>query len=126
VKLLLDTHVFLWWLADDKRLTAGEREAIRDPENDVYLSAASVWEIVIKQALGRLRTPEPASAAALRLGLQPLPITFEHAEATAALAPLHNDPFDRLLIAQAKVESLTLASHDPAIRAYPGLAVLPS
>ncbi len=126
MRLLLDTHVFLWWLADDKRLTTGEREAIRDPENDVYLSAASVWEIVIKQGLGRLRTPEPASAAALRLGLQPLPITFEHAEATAALAPLHNDPFDRLLIAQAKVESLTLASHDPAIRAYPGLAVLPS
>ena len=126
MRLLLDTHVFLWWLADDNRLTAGEREAIRDPENDVYLSAASVWEIVIKQALGRLRIPEPASVAALRLGLQPLPITFEHAEATAALEPLHNDPFDRILVAQAKVESLTLASHDPAIRAYPGLAVLPS
>jgi len=125
VRLLLDTHVFLWWLADDKRLDAEEREAIRDPENDVYLSAASVWEIVIKQGLGRLRTPEPASAAALRLGLQPLPITFDHAEATAALPPLHSDPFDRLLIAQAKTESLTLASHDPAIRAYPGLALLP-
>jgi PIN domain nuclease of toxin-antitoxin system len=126
VRLLLDTHVFLWWLADDKRLTAGEREAIRDPENGVYLSAASVWEIVIKQAFDRLRTPEPASVTVLRLGLQPLPIAFEHAEATAALPPLHNDPFDRLLIAQARVESLTLVSHDPAIRAYPGLAVLPS
>jgi len=126
VRLLLDTHVFLWWLADDRRLAPEEREAIRNPENDVYLSAASVWEIVIKQALGRLRTPEPASSAALRLGLQPLPITFEHAEATAALPPLHNDPFDRLLMAQARAESLTLASHDPAIRAYPGLAFLPS
>jgi PIN domain nuclease of toxin-antitoxin system len=126
VRLQLDTHVFLRWLADDKRLTAGERAASRDPENDVYLSAASVWEIVIKQALGRLRTPEPASVAALRLGLQPLPITFEHAGATAALGPLHNDPFDRLPMAQAKVESLTLVSHDPAIRAYLGLAVLPS
>jgi len=126
VRLLLDTHVFLWWLADDRRLGAVEREAIRDPENDAYLSAASVWEIVIKQALGRLRTPEPASTAALRLGLQPLPITFEHAEATAALPPLHNDPFDRLLMAQAKAESLTLVSHDPAIRTYPGLAFLPS
>jgi PIN domain nuclease of toxin-antitoxin system len=126
VRLLLDTHIFLWWLADDKRLEAAEREAIRDPENDVYLSAASVWEIVIKQALGRLRTPEPASAAALRLGVQPLPITFEHVEATATLPPLHNDPFDHLLMAQARVESLTLVSHDPAIRAYPGLAYLPS
>ena len=126
MRLLLDTHVFLWWLADDRRLDSEEREAIRNPENDVYLSAASVWEIVIKQALGRLRTPEPASTAALRLGLQPLPITFEHAEATAALPPLHNDPFDRLLMAQARAESLTLVSHDPAIRAYLGLAFLPS
>ncbi len=125
MRLLLDTHVFLWWMADDRRLHAAEREAIRDPSNDVYLSAASVWEIVIKQALGRLRTPEPASAAARRLGLQPLPITFEHAEATAALPPLHNDPFDRLLMAQARVESLTFISDDPAIRAYPGLAFLP-
>ena len=86
MRLLLDTHVFLWWLADDGRLGSAEREAIRDPGNDVCLSAASVWEIVIKQALGRLRTPEPASAAAQRLGLQPLPITFEHAEATASYA----------------------------------------
>jgi PIN domain nuclease of toxin-antitoxin system len=126
VRLLLDTHVFLWWLADDRRLDSAEREAIRDPENDVYLSAASVWEIVIKQALGRLRIPEPTSVAALRLGLQPLPITFEHAEATAALPHLHNDPFDRLLMAQARAESLTLVSHDPAIRAYPGLTFLPA
>ncbi len=125
MRLLLDTHVFLWWLADDRRLGAGEREAIRGPENDVFLSAASVWEIVIKQALGRLRTPEPASVAALSLGLQPLPITFEHAEATATLPPLHNDPFDRVLMAQARVESLTLVSHDPAIRAYSGVAFLP-
>jgi PIN domain nuclease of toxin-antitoxin system len=126
VRLLLDTHVFLWWLADDGRLGSVEREAIRDPGNDVCLSAASVWEIVIKQGLGRLRTPEPASAAAQRLGLQPLPITFEHAEATAALPPLHNDPFDRVLMAQARVESLTLVTQDPAIRAYPGLTFLPA
>ena len=126
MRLLLDTHVFLWWLADDKRLRSAEREAIRNPENDVYLSSASIWEIVIKKELGRLRTPEPASTAALRLGLQPLPITFEHAEATAALPRLHDDPFDRLLMAQARVESLTLVSYDSAIRAYPRLAFLPS
>ena len=126
MRLLVDTHAFLWWLADDARLGTSERKAIRDAGNDVYLSAASVWEIVIKQGLGRLRTPEPASAAALRLGFQPLPITFEHAEATASLPPVHRDPFDRLLVAQAKVESLTLVTHDPSIRSYPGLAFLPA
>jgi PIN domain nuclease of toxin-antitoxin system len=125
VRLLLDTHVFLWWLADDDRLKEAEREAIRDPENDVYLSAASIWEIVIKRGLGRLRVPEPASVAARRLGLQPLPITFEHAEATASLPPLHGDPFDRILVAQAGTETLTLVSYDKAIRSYPALAFLP-
>ena len=112
MRLLLDTNVFLWWLADDDRLKEAERKAIRDPENDVYLSSASIWEIVIKRGLGRLRVPEPASVAALRLGLQPLPITFEHAEATATLPALHADPFDRLLMAQARTESLTLVSYE--------------
>ncbi len=126
MRLLLDTHVFLWWLADDDRLKKAERESIRSPENDVYLSAASIWEIVIKQGLGRLRVPESASVATLRLGLQPLPITFEHAEATATLPPLHGDPFDRILVAQARTETLTLVSYDKAIRAYPALAFLPA
>ena len=125
MRLLVDTHIFLWWCADDRRLGSAEREAIRNPANEVYLSAASVWEIVLKQALGRLRVPEPASSAALRLGFQPLPITFEHAEATASLPSLHRDPFDRLLVAQARVESLTLITHDPSIRSYPGPAFLP-
>ena len=125
MRLLVDTHIFLWWCADDRRLGSAEREAIRNPANEVYLSAASVWEIVLKQALGRLRVPAPASAAALRLGFQPLPITFEHAEATASLPSLHRDPFDRLLVAQARVESLTLITHDPSIRSYPGPAFLP-
>jgi PIN domain nuclease of toxin-antitoxin system len=126
VRVLLDTHVFLWWLTGDRKLKPGEREAIETPKNEVYLSSASVWEMVMKQTLGRLRVPEPASAAALRLGVQPLPITFEHAEATAALPPLHNDPFDRLLIAQARVESLTFLSYDERVRSYPGVAFLPS
>ena len=125
MRLLLDTHVFLWWLADDERLKSAERAAIRDPENDVYLSSASIWEIVIKEGLGRLRVPELPSVAASRLGLQPLPITFEHAEATAGLPVLHHDPFDRVLMAQARVESLTLVSYDEAIRVYPAVAFLP-
>jgi len=126
LRLLVDTHLFLWWCGDDPRLGAGERRAIRDGANEVYLSAASVWEIVIKQGLGRLRAPEPASVAARRLDFQPLPITFEHAEATASLPPVHRDPFDRILVAQARIEGLTLVTHDPSIRSYPGVAFLPS
>lgn len=126
MRLLLDTHVFLWWLADDRRLKVNEREAIQNSENEVYLSSASIWEIVIKQALGRLRAPEPASAAALRLGLHPLPIAFEHAEATADLPQIHDDPFDRILLAQARIETLTFLSYDARVRGYSGVAFLPS
>ncbi len=125
MRLLVDTHVFLWWCADDRRLGAAERSALREEVNEVYLSAASVWEMNIKEALGRLRMPERVSAAALRLGFEPLPVTFEHAEATSRLPPLHRDPFDRMLVAQARVESLTLVTRDPSIRSYSGLALLP-
>lgn len=126
MRLLLDTHAFLWWCGDDPRLGDVERQAIRDGANEAYLSAASVWEMATKQALGRLRVPEPVSAAAARLGFEPLPIAFAHAEATALLPPLHRDPFDRLLVAQARTEGLTLVTSDPMIRAYPGVAFLPA
>jgi PIN domain nuclease of toxin-antitoxin system len=126
VRLLLDTHAFLCWRGDDPRLGELEREAIRDGQNDVFLSAASVWEIVIKQSLGRLRIPEPASTAVARLGFEPLAVSFAHAEATALLPPLHRDPFDRLLIAQARTEGLALVTRDPLIRTYPGVAFLPA
>jgi PIN domain nuclease of toxin-antitoxin system len=126
LRLLVDTHAFLWWCGNDPRLGVSERRAIADGANEVYLSAASIWEIVIKQALGRLRVPEPASAAALRLGFQPLAITFEHAEVTATLPPLHRDPVDRMLIAQARTEGLTLVTQDPSIRSYSGVSFLPS
>ena len=125
MRLLLDTHAFLWWCADDPQLTEKERTAIRSGANEVFLSAASVWEMAIKQALGRLEIPEPASAAAARLGIQSLPVAFEHAEATLQLPPLHRDPFDRLLVAQAGLEGLTLVTHDPLVRAYPGVRFLP-
>ena len=126
MRLLVDTHVFLWWRGDDPRLGEAERAAIRDGQNDVFLSAASIWEIAIKQSLGRLQIPEPASAAAVRLGFEPLQISFAHAEATAQLPPRHRDPFDRLLVAQAKLEGLTLVTQDPSIREYPGVALLPA
>ena len=126
MRLLIDTHVFLWWRGDDPRLGEEERQAIRDGQNDVLLSAASIWEIAIKRSLGRLQVPEAASAAAARLGFEPLPIAFAHAEATALLPPLHRDPFDRLLVAQARTEGLTLVTSDPLIRAYPDVAFLPA
>jgi PIN domain nuclease of toxin-antitoxin system len=126
LRLLLDTHVFLWWCASDRRLAEVERQAIRDGTNDVFLSAASVWEMAIKQQLGRLQVPEPASAAVARLGIERLPVLFEHAEATVLLPRLHRDPFDRLLVAQAKIEGLTLVTRDPLIRSYPGVAFLPA
>jgi len=125
VRLLLDTHVFLWWCADDAQLGEAERAAIRDGSNDVFLSAASVWEMAIKQGLGRLEFPEPASAAVGRLGIQAVPVGFEHAEAMLRLPPLHRDPFDRLLLAQAMIEGLTLVTRDPIVRSYPGVAFLP-
>lgn len=125
MRLLLDTHAFLWWCADDARLGAVERHAIRDSANEVLLSAVSVWEMAIKQGLGRLRLPEAPSAAVARLGIGRLAVAFEHAEATASLPRLHRDPFDRLLVAQARLESLTLVTQDPAIRSYPGVMFLP-
>ena len=126
MRLLLDTHIFLWWCADDRRLGDIERQAIRAAANDVFLSAASVWEMAIKQTLGRLQVPEPVSAVAARVGIERLPITFEHAEATVALPPVHRDPFDRLLVTQARIEGLTLVTHDPQVRSYPGVAFLPA
>ena len=124
MRLLLDTHVFLWWCADDPRLAEPARRAIRSGANPVFLSAASVWEMAIKQALGRLRVPEPPSLAVARLGIAGLPVALEHAEATLELPPLHRDPFDRLLVAQARIEGLTLVTRDPQVLAYPGVTHL--
>jgi PIN domain nuclease of toxin-antitoxin system len=126
VRLLLDTHAFLWWSTDDPQLGEVEREAIHDGANEVLLSAASVWEMAFKQGLGRLQVPEPPSAAARRMGIVPLPVAFAHAEATASLPALHRDPFDRLLVAQARIEGLTLVTRDPMVRVYPGVAFLPA
>jgi PIN domain nuclease of toxin-antitoxin system len=125
VRLLLDTHEFLWWCADDPRLGEVEREAVGDGKNEVFLSSASVWEMAIKQALGRLEVPERPSMATARMGIAPLPVAFAHAEATLSLPSLHRDPFDRMLVAQARIEGLTLVTTDPLVRAYPGVAFLP-
>jgi PIN domain nuclease of toxin-antitoxin system len=119
LRLLLDTHALLWALAIPGNLPAGIRAAIEDPTNKVFVSAACVWEMAIKQARGKLRYPADDIAVALRsASLLELPVMVRHAEAAASLPPLHRDPFDRMLVAQAQVEGLSLVSRDPAIRQY--------
>jgi PIN domain nuclease of toxin-antitoxin system len=117
VKLLLDTHAFLWWQADDRRLTKQARRAISDARI-VFVSAATAWEAGIKSALGRLEYPETIESGVEASGFDKLPITLTHAEHAARLAPHHHDPFDRMLIAQAQVEDLTLVTNDRRIARY--------
>jgi PIN domain nuclease of toxin-antitoxin system len=126
VRLLLDTHVLLWWLADDRRLKLSERRAIGDRDALVYVSAASVWEIAVKRGLGRLEIdPEDLQREMDAGGLVELPIRWRHAKRITDLPRHHDDPFDRLLVAQAQVEGLAVVSYDAAFRAY-DVATLPS
>lgn len=116
--LSLDTHVLLWWLADDARLSHTARAAISDGKNHVFVSAAAAWEMVIKSTLGKLDIPSNLEAALTANRFEQLPITIPHSLAVANLPHHHNDPFDRLLIAQAKVEGLTLVTGDEQIKKY--------
>ena len=117
-RLLLDTHVLLWWLSDDPSLKAPVRAQLAAPENLVFVSAASVWEIRIKEALGKLELPSDFAAVLDAQAFEALSVTATHAHALRGLPMHHRDPFDRLLIAQANVEGLTLVSHDDSLRAY--------
>jgi PIN domain nuclease of toxin-antitoxin system len=116
-RLLLDTEVLIWWDADDPRLGPSARTAIQQAE-DVCVSAASAWEIAIKQGLGKLQTRRQPGQAVVEGGFSPLPVTFEHAEAVGALPKHHNDPFDRLIIAVAQVEALAIVTSDDRFTAY--------
>ena len=110
MRLLLDTHVALWAIADDPRLPKRARDLISDPDNDIHASAASVWEIAIKHAIGKKRMPisgEKARTWFETAGYVPVPITAAHAAAVERLPTIHGDPFDRILVAQALVEPLT-------------------
>jgi PIN domain nuclease of toxin-antitoxin system len=118
VRLLLDTHALLWALGDPERLTEDARDAIRDGANEVLVSAASAWEIAIKKAAGRLDAPDDLSEALEASAFVPLPITLAHALRAGTLSPHHRDPFDRMLVAQATIESLTVVTRDPAFEAY--------
>ena len=116
MRVLLDTHVLLWAVLNDPRLTVAQAQAIY--EGEVYLSSASVWEIGIKRAIGKLDVPDDLFDIAVDAGCRPLPISWTHAEAAAALPLYHADPFDRMLVAQARCEGLRLASSDTKLGAY--------
>lgn len=118
MRLLLDTHAFLWWVSDWEQIAETTRDAIADPRNEVLVSAVSGWEIAIKKAKGRLTAPDNLAAVVEEKGFGHLPLTFEHAESAAALPSHHRDPFDRMLIAQAQAEGLVLVTRDARIPSY--------
>ena len=118
MNLLLDTHALLWWLADAPALKTDARTAISDASNIIYVSAASAWEISIKKALGKLDAPNDLHAALVANHFQPLSITILHGTSAGQLPRHHENPFDRLLIAQAQTEQLTVITHDNLFPSY--------
>ena len=123
MKLLLDTHLLLWAAGQPEKLSAKARQLLEDPGNALYFSAASIWEIAIKRTLGRddFRVePRVLRRGLVDNGYDELAITSDHALATDGLPPIHKDPFDRILVAQAVTEGITLLTADPMVAAYPG------
>ena len=119
VDILIDTHVLLWWLADDPRLSGKARGLIADPANAIAVSAATAWELAIKQALGKLVFDGDLEVVVGEQGFQMLQITFAHATGVRQLPDIHRDPFDRMLVAQARAENFAVLSADPIIASYP-------
>lgn len=118
MRLLLDTHALLWWLADDPALSRAARDAIGAADSEVFVSAASAWEISIKKALGKLTAPSDLEQQLELNRFAPLSITVGHGYAAGALPRHHDDPFDRLLVAQAKAEDLVIVTRDPRFGLY--------
>ena len=122
MRALLDTHAFLWWITDDDSLSSHARRVLGDGSNELFVSAASAWEIAIKIGLGKLPFPGEASSIIPRQlsvnAFLSLPVEIEHALRVADLPRLHRDPFDRMLVAQAQIEKLPIISRDPEIARY--------
>ena len=121
--LLLDAHALVWWLLDDPKLSRGAHGAIADPGNDIVVSAATVWELAIKRAAGKIKLAADLSAAVETAGFSGLPVTGADAEAAAGLPMLHHDPFDRMLVAQALRLDATIVSRDALLEPY-GVPIL--
>lgn len=120
--LLLDTHALLWWLAGDDQLSAAARRAISDDANEIFVSAATSWEIATKVRIGKLPVPALAGGGVMRAiaaqGFHELPITVDHGERAGGLPGSHHDPFDRMLIAQAQAEAMALVSNESVFDSY--------
>jgi PIN domain nuclease of toxin-antitoxin system len=118
MNLLLDTHALLWWLDDNPSMTKNAKEIISDGMNAVFVSAAVIWEIEIKKALGKLRIPSDFREVLDHQSFEMLPVTVEHAHEVGSLPNLHRDPFDRMVIAQARVEGFTVVTRDTVFGKY--------
>jgi PIN domain nuclease of toxin-antitoxin system len=118
LRLLLDTHIFIWWLTRERQLSPAAVAAIQDPDNEVFLSLATAWEIGIKKGINKLDAPDDLEEQMALHQFAALPITFAHARAVGLLPMLHRDPFDRMLVAQAQVEEMTILTRDPRIGRY--------
>jgi PIN domain nuclease of toxin-antitoxin system len=123
MRLLLDTHIFLWFISGDKRMSYALQEVIRSPDNEVYLSVVSLWEAVVKYQLGKLPLPQPPEnylpVQRERHRITSLPLDEASVRQLANLAPFHRDPFDRMLVCQALEHDMIIVTVDDAIRAYP-------
>ncbi len=119
MRALLDTHTILWALSDDRRLSSTAKGLVEDLENDLLVSAVSAWEVAVKVALGKLDVPEGVESVVVDAGFVLRTIGFAECEALRTLAPLHRDPFDRMLVAQALVDGLPIITKDASIAAYP-------
>lgn len=118
MNILLDTHIVLWWLMDDENLPEMHRKIISNPNNFCYISAATIWEISIKSKLGKLKISKNYTDELVKEGFLKLPVNWQHSKGVRDLPFIHRDPFDRLLIAQAQIENLTLLTVDENIKKY--------
>ncbi len=118
MRLLLDSHTLLWWDSDLDRLSPAQHDALSDPDNTIFVSAVTAWELGIKRASGRLALVQSIEALSARFGFVELTITMRHGQYAASLPPVHKDPFDRMLVAQALVEDLILVTADRRFSEY--------
>lgn len=118
MRILLDTHIALWWISDSPKLTSEDRQLIADPANEIYVSAASAWEVEIKRGLGKIVIADDWKDVIDRNGFAWLDVKSWHTDLLRQLPDIHKDPFDRMLVAQAKGENLRLISHDSKVNDY--------